>query len=84
MNRLLFVVSLGGFLLGVCLLLIAQVWVTVLAFKESKSWGLTCLMLPLVLLPFVAIYYALTEPGSLKPLILTASGVVLCFLWALS
>lgn len=43
-------------LLAIVLLVVGELWIVALAFSESRSWGLGCL-----LLPFLTLYFAVTR-----------------------
>jgi len=61
---------------GVASYMIAYLWVTVLAFRRSFSWGLGCLFFP----PLTLLYVILYHPDLRLPLAFKLWGVALA-LW---
>jgi len=61
---------------GVASYMVAYVWVTVLAFRRSFSWGLGCLFFP----PLTFLYVILYHPDLRFPLAFKLWGVALA-LW---
>lgn len=60
-------------LLGGGVMLLAQLWVLVAAFKKSIVWGLLVLFLPFVSLIFIVLYF-----GDMKfPVMMYVIGIVL-------
>jgi len=63
-------------LLGIVLLIVGELWLVAIAFSESRSWGVGCL-----LLPFVTLYFAITRFENAKfPFGIWVAGWVFLFI----
>ena len=62
-------------LIGYGLILVAYVWIVVLAFSKGLGWGVACLLCPLVQLIYVIQYWGECE----NPLMCWGGGI-LCLL----
>lgn len=58
---------------GLCLALVANIWLAVIAFQKGVLWGLAVLCIPLVALIFIILNFR----ESKSPLILYVVGVLL-------
>ena len=61
---------------GALCYLIAAIWVTILAFRRSVSWGLGCVFFP----PLTLLYVILYHPDLRFPLLFKLWGVALVLL----
>jgi len=45
-------------LVGILIAIVGGIWLLVVAFRESLLWGLACLVVPIVMLLFVATHWS--------------------------